>query len=235
MKSEKKIAVIIPSYNEGKILGKLIPQISKNVKAQIIVANDGSTDDTISVVKNSQQSLENIHLLNHIVNVGPFVAVQTGVRYGLLLGCEYFIQVDGDGQHPPDKINQVLEPVLQGEADLVIGSRYLSKTDYKTSVTRRVGIAGSSKAVSVFGGVDMTDVNSGFRAFNVKSAKKILKEYHSTNTVFEFTLKICKEGFRVKEVPISMEQREFGKSYLSPKRLFLYPFRITYEILKTLL
>ena len=235
MKSEKKIAVIIPAYNEAKILGKLIPQISKNVKGQIIVVNDGSTDDTISVVKNTQQTLENIHLLNHKVNVGPFVAVQTGVRYGLLKGCEYFIQVDGDGQHPPDKINQLLEPVLREEADLVIGSRYLASTDYQTSITRRVGIAGSSKAVSVFSGVEITDVNSGFRAFNVKSAKKILRDYHSTNTVFEFTLKIIKEGLRVKEVPISMEKREFGKSYLSPKRLFFYPFRISYEILKTLL
>jgi len=233
LKNYKKIAIITIAYNEEKTIGDLIKRVLEQLDCQVIVVNDGSSDNTESIVREIQNTSKKVHLLNHIVNVGPATAIQTGVKYGLLMKCDYFIQVDGDGQHPPDQIKKVLEPVLKEGFDLVIGSRYLGKTEYKTSITRRVGIWGTAKAVSTFGDVELTDVNSGFRAFNVKFAKKILKEYGSINTLYEFTLKICKEGYTVKEVPVSMNQRKFGKSYLSTRRLFMYPLRLVYNTIKS--
>lgn len=232
-KSSKKIGIITIAYNEEKTIKKLIEEIQENIACEIIIVNDGSTDRTKIFVEDFTRNHKNVHLLNHIVNVGPATAIQTGLKYGLLMKCNYFVQVDGDGQHPPDQIKKVLEHVLKEEFDLVIGSRYLGKTEYKTSVTRRVGIWGTAKAVSTISGVKLTDVNSGFRAFNVKFAKKILKEYGSINTLYEFTLKICKEGYTVKEVPVSMNQRKFGKSYLSTRRLFMYPLRLVYNTIKS--
>jgi len=231
--NDKKIGIITIAYNEEKTIGDLIKKVLSQLDCQVIVVNDGSTDDTASIVRDIEKTSKNVHLLNHIVNVGPTTAIQSGVKYGLLMKCKYFVQVDGDGQHRPDQIEKVLEPVLKEEFDLVIGSRYLHKTEYKTSVTRRVGIWGTAKAVSTISGVKLTDVNSGFRAFNVKFAKKILKEYGSINTLYEFTLKICKEGYTVKEVPVSMNQRKFGKSYLSTRRLFMYPLRLVYNTIKS--
>jgi len=234
-KKWEKIAVIVPAYNESKSLDQLLRQIIENIRCQIIVTNDGSDDNTVSVVEQVIKEKANVHLLNHVINIGPFVAVQTGVKFATRLGCEYFIQVDGDGQHPPDQITKVLEPVLKGEADLVIGSRYLNETDYETSFTRRTGIQSGSKILSSLCNVKITDVNSGFRAFNRKFAQEIIKEYLSINNIFEFTFKICKKGYRVKEVSIPMESRKFGSSYFTSKRLFLYPFRLTYSLIRAIL
>jgi len=227
------VALIMTAFNEGKNIGTLLNDILKLDKWKIIVIDDGSTDDTKSIVQKIAKTTNKIHLLSHKVNVGPAIAIQTGVKYGLMLNFKNFIQVDGDGQHPPNQIKKVLEPVLKEGFDLAIGSRYLSKTEYKTSITRRVGIWGTAKAVSTIGGVELTDVNSGFRAFNVKFAKKILKEYDSINTLYEFTLKICKEGYTVKEVPVSMNQRKFGKSYLSLSKLCMYPLRLVFNTLRS--
>jgi len=221
------------AFNEEKTIGDLVKQILRLLECQIIVVNDGSYDNTASIVRDIAKTNNNVHLLNHIVNVGPVTTIQTAIKFGLLMKCNYFIQVDGDGQHLPNQIKKVLEPVLKDGFDLAIGSRYLGKTEYKTSVTRRVGIWGTAKAVSTISGVKLSDVNSGFRAFNVKFAKKILKEYDSMHTLYEFTLKICKEGYTVKEVPVSMNQRKFGKSYLSTRRLCMYPLRLVYNTIKS--
>jgi len=177
----------------------------------------------------------NIYLINHKVNVGPAIAIQTGVKFALLKNSKYFIQVDGDGQHPPNEIKKLLKTLFDEKADVVIGSRYLKNTNYKTSLTRSIGIKTTSKIVSLFTNKKISDVSSGFRAFNIKYANKILEEYSSIDTLFEFTLRICRHGFIIKEIPIGMKQREHGSSYLSIPRLFAYPFRISYSIIRALI
>jgi len=237
MKKRKldKIGVISLAFNEEKTIKKTIEQIAKNIQAEMLVVNDGSTDSTKKIVENLQKAYPNLHLINHIVNIGPQIGIQSGIKYGILLNCNIFVQVDGDGQHSPEQINKILFPILEDEADVVIGSRYLENSSYKTSFTRSTGIKGTSKVISILTGEKITDVSSGFQAFNLKYAKKILELYDTTETLFEFKMKIRNDGLRIHEVPISMKQREFGTSYLSIPRLFLYPFRILYAIIRSIL
>ena len=225
--------VIIAAYNEDKVIQNLLYEIDRYFFGPIIVVNDGSSDQTIKKISKIQAIKKNIHLVSHPINLGPFVAIHTGIQYGLKLGCKYFINVDGDGQHPPEFIPKLLQPIYDDKTDLVIGSRYLTDTGYQTSATRSIGIKGSSKAVSLFGGNKITDVNSGFRAYNLTCAKEMLKYYLTVSTVFEFTLRFCKGGYRTHEIATPMKQRLHGTSYLKIHRLILYPFRIIFEIIKS--
>jgi len=225
--------VIVIAYNEGKVIQDLLEEINQYFSGPIIVINDGSSDDTSDKVSQIQNTISNIHLVTHPINLGPFVAIHTGIQYGIKLGCKYFINVDGDGQHSPEFIPKLLQPIYDDKTDLVIGSRYLTDTGYKTSATRSIGIKGSSKAVSLFGGNKITDVNSGFRAYNLTCAKEMLKYYLTVSTVFEFTLRFCKGGYRTHEISTPMKQRQHGTSYLKIHRLILYPFRIIFEIIKS--
>jgi len=225
--------VIVIAYNEGKVIQDLLEEINQYFSGPIIVINDGSSDDTSGKVSQIQNTISNIHLVTHPINLGPFVAIHTGIQYGLKLGCEYFINVDGDGQHSPEFIPKLLQPIYDDKTDLVIGSRYLTDTGYQTSATRSIGIKGGSRAVSLFGGNKITDVNSGYRAYNLTCAKEMLKHYLTVSTVFEFTLRFCKSGYRTHEIAIPMKQRQHGTSYLKIHRLILYPFRIIFEIIKS--
>jgi len=231
----KEIAVIVLAFNEAKTLENLIQKISNNLDCNIMIVNDGSTDNTVPIVQDAMKKNPNIYLLNHIINAGPAIAFQTGVKFAILKGCRYFIQVDGDGQHPPNKIKKLLKTLCDEKADVVIGSRYLKNTNYKTSLPRSFGIKTTSKIVSLFTNEKFSDVSSGFRAFNMKYANKILEEYSSIDTLFEFTLRICRHGFIMKEIPIEMKQREYGSSYLSIPRLIAYPFRIFYSVIRALI
>jgi len=232
MEIGKKIAVIVPAYNEEKTIVNLINEIQNQLNAQIIVVNDASTDDTEKIIKNKIND-KNVQVVTHLINLGGGAAVQTGVRFGLKLGCKYFIQVDGDGQHPPTEITKVLGPILNDEADLVIGSRYLEETKYRTSLIRKIGISGSSKTASKITGKKITDVNSGFRAFNNEIAEKISENYDARHPTFKFTVEICKKKFKVKEISVLMEKRNYGTSEFTTKRLLQYPFKLIFDILRT--
>lgn len=233
--STQKIGIIIAAFNEENTITRVIKELVQNIDAQIIVVNDGSLDNTQKNVESIKNHTKNIHLINHPINIGPAMTIQTGVKFAKTIGCNYFIQVDGDGQHPPNEIKKLLKTLFDEKADVVIGSRYLKNTNYKTSPTRSIGIKTTSKIVSLFTNKKISDVSSGFRAFNIKYANKILEEYSSIDTLFEFTLRICRHGFIIKEIPIEMKQREHGSSYLSIPRLFAYPFRISYSIIRALI
>ncbi|QUC64519.1 glycosyltransferase family 2 protein [Nitrosopumilus sp. K4] len=235
MKKSENSCVIVIAYNESKVIKNLIEEIKKYFSGPIIIVDDGSSDDTLEIISQTQKNISNIHLISHPINLGPFVAIHTGIKYALKLNCKYFINVDGDGQHPPQFIPKLLQPIYDDKADLVIGSRYLIDTGYQTSATRLIGIRGSSKAVSLFGRQKITDVTSGFRAYNLKCAKEMMKYYLTVNTVFEFTLRFSKSGYRIYEIAIPMKKREYGTSYLKSYRLLLYPFRIFFEIIKSFL
>jgi len=218
-----------------KTIKKLIEEIQEHVTSEIIVVNDGSTDGTKKIVEGVAKNHKNVHLLNHLVNVGPHTAMQTAVKYAKCLNCNIFVQVDGDGQHPPNHIKKLLVTLLEDDVDVVIGSRFHDNSKYKTSFTRNFGIKNSSRLITILTGKKITDVKSGFRAFNLEYAEKILEKFQSIETLFEFTLRICLEGIKIKEVPIDMKQREYGSSYLSIPRLFAYPFRMSYSVIRALI
>ena len=127
--------IVIPALNEEKYLGQVLDNLKERGYNDIIVVDDGSTDKTYEVAKS-----RNVTALKHIINRGQGAALQTGMTYALLNNAEYIIHFDSDGQHNPDEIEKLLEPIKKGEAEACLGSRFLSKQ--KMPLKRKIILKG---------------------------------------------------------------------------------------------
>ena len=159
-----KVLLIIPAYNEQENIEKTVKKIEKsNQEIEYIVINDGSTDNTEEILK--EKNINHIKLVN---NLGIGGAVQTGYKYAFENNFDIAIQFDGDGQHDVNYISKVCEPLINGQADMCIGTRYLDKNESKFQSTfmRRLGSNIISIVIKIFTGKKITDPTSGFRAVN---------------------------------------------------------------------
>lgn len=175
-------------------------------------------------------------MVSHPFNMGYGVAVQTGYKYALRQGYEALVQMDGDGQHDPAFISQLLAPVLTGEADFALGSRFLGVESYEPSLARRLGMAFFRRLVSRLIGQRITDSTSGFQAFN----RRVIRFF--TSEVFpcdypdaDMLITLHRAGFRIREVPVRMHASATGKSMHSGLRPFYYMFKMLLSIFVTLL
>ena len=133
------VLIVIPCFNEEEAIADVVREVESqsvpNVNISVLVVNDQSNDDSLSVLKSEE--------INHVtlpVNLGIGGAVQTGFKYALKNGFDVAIQVDGDGQHPAEELGKLITPIANNEADVVIGSRYLTKKGFQSSSLRRFGI-----------------------------------------------------------------------------------------------
>lgn len=226
---------MVPAFNEEKNLTTVLEEIERHCpNFDVIVVDDGSTDGTTKIVREMARRNHKITLLSHPFNVGGGAAVQTGVKLAYLEGYDYVAQVDADGQHDPAEVYRLLVPLYDYQADLVIGSRFLEDVDYKTSLTRSLGIRFYSKLASLLTKQRITDVNSGFKAMNRKAIAYIAEDYPARHPAFEATVKICRKGLMIKEIPVEMRPRKHGMSEFSIKRLFLYPFKMIVSLIKAI-
>ncbi len=224
-----KILVVVPAYNEASNIEKVISDVLfVNNLFDILVVNDCSKDDTAKVV--SKTSI--VKLVNLPFNLGIGGAVQTGMKYAARNGYDVAIQFDGDGQHHADQIAEIINPIIRNEADVVIGSRFLDKSqNFRSTWQRRVGI-------KIFEGLNylmiqqiIKDNTSGFRAYN-KRAIKILAEYYPCDFPEpEAIVLLGKNGFRMKEVKTVMSERKGGKSSIEGLRSIYYMIKVIFSIL----
>src|SRR5690606_1630593 len=128
------------------------------------------------------------------------------------------IQVDGDGQHKPEELYKIMEPLLNGEADLVVGSRFIEDNSYRSSLSRRLGIAILSSIVNLITQQHIADVTSGFRALNKKCITLFAKDYATDYPEVDSLVLIKKNDLRIKEVSVEMEQRLHGRSSITTFR-----------------
>ncbi len=164
--TDKKILIILPSYNEEATLAGVIADVHKhNPGADILVVDDGSRDNTGAVALR-----HDVTLLTLPFNMGVGAAVQTGFKYALKHGYDIAVQVDADGQHPAEHIRDVVAPVAEGRADVCVGSRFLGTGDYKPSIARSAGIALFASIISIILRQKITDTTSGFRATGKENA-----------------------------------------------------------------
>ncbi|WP_290596904.1 glycosyltransferase family 2 protein [Archaeoglobus sp. JdFR-39] len=230
-----KILVSIAAYNEERTIGETIRRIKKTlsnmgdkIQYQILVVDDGSTDKTKEIAKK-----EGVKVIGHIINLGPGAALRTSYLYAARSDFDIVVRLDADGQHPPEYIPHLLDPILRGEADVVIGSRYLERS-YKSSLLRDLGNIVHSKIISIVSQQKITDVTSGFRAIKIEVIRDIVKyDFPDTPAVY-ITLKKALSGYKLKEVPVKMYPRMHGKSYLNLKRLIIYPFKTVRDVIKTI-
>lgn len=226
------ILVLIPAFNEAAGIASVIDTVRKAIPgADILVVNDGSRDATAGSAKGAGAVV-----LNHAFNMGYGVTIQTGYKYAYTHGYEFLVQIDGDGQHDPSFIPELLAPVISGDVDFAIGSRFLWFDSYRPSFTRRLGILFFRKLVTVIIGRSITDPTSGFQAFN-RSVMKFFStdifpcDYPDADMLITLNL----AGFRMREIPVRMFANASGKTMHSGMKPLYYMFKMCLSILVTLL
>jgi glycosyltransferase involved in cell wall biosynthesis len=219
-----RVLAIVPAYNEEQSLPALIAEL-RNVECDTLVVNDASTDSTEHVARGA-----GVPVLSLAVNLGIGGAVQSGFLYAIRNGYDLVVQVDGDGQHDPRQIQTILGPLIAGEADCVIGSRYHpSKPDrcYRTPLTRRLGMHFSTGILQIATGLRVYDTTSGFRALNRNAFEFFATKYPVDHPEAESLLVLYQAGFRIVEVPVTMRLRTGGQSLFSIFRAAIYPLRVS--------
>mgnify|MGYP005774694197 CR=1 FL=1 len=210
-----KILLIIPAYNEQENIEETIKKIKEfSEEIDYIVINDGSSDNTEKILK--ANNLNHINLVN---NLGIGGAVQTGYKYAHENNYDIAIQFDGDGQHDINCVPKICEPLINGQADMCIGTRYLDKnsSDFQSTFMRRLGANIISIFIKIFTKASITDPTSGFRAVNKKVIEEFTKNYPTEYPEPESTVSLLVNGYKVKEVPVSMNEREGGTSSITIK------------------
>jgi glycosyltransferase involved in cell wall biosynthesis len=217
-----RIAAIIPAFNEAENIGRVIDEIRKHQPdIKIVVINDASSDDTGAIAGESGETV-----LSLPFNLGIGGAVQTGLRYANENGYETAVQVDGDGQHVPEEIEKLLGPILAGEADVVIGSRFLGHGDFRSSISRKLGIRIIGLINSILVGAKVTDNTSGFRAYS-RSAIAFLSEHYPQDYPEPVAVvELFRNRFRVVEVPVRMRERVRGTSSIGAINSVYYMIKV---------
>jgi glycosyltransferase involved in cell wall biosynthesis len=214
----KRRIAIVPALNEAETIGRVIREVREaDPEFEVLVVDDGSEDGTGAIAEAA-----GARLLRLPFNLGIGGAVQTGYRYALANGFDVAVQIDGDAQHDPGQLRLILEPVLAGEADIVIGSRFAGAGSYRATRVRRLGQRIFASIVSLLVRQSLTDTSSSFRALNRRSLSLFAADYpHGFLETVEATVLAGKYRLRIKEVPVTMRERETGSSSLTvPLSLF---------------
>lgn len=218
--------IIIPAYNEEKNLPFVIKNLREYVPNwDVLVINDGSIDSTEKVAKSL-----GAHVVSLPFNQGIGTAVQTGYIYASRHGYRIAVQFDGDGQHRADQIASIVEPILNSEADLVVGSRFLEKGNYRAPLSRLLGIKILSGVISAITGTKITDPTSGFRAASRPVIEFFSQWYPDDYPEPESLVFAHRAGFRIKEVPVLMRQRQAGRSSITLLKGIYYMLKVTLAI-----
>lgn len=226
-----RVLVIIPAFNEEESLARVIGLVRAVVpQADIAIVNDGSTDKTGQIADEL-----GVVVLNLPHNLGIGSAMQTGFVYARRQGYDLAIQVDGDGQHDPKEISELIHHLIANEADVVIGSRYIEDRGYITPWPRRIGIIILSSIISMIVHQRITDPTSGFRVINKRTIEFCSKDYPFDYPEPESVVTFKRSRLKVKEIPVTMNPRYGGQSSITPFRSLYYMIKVILAILITLL
>lgn len=217
-----KILVIIPCYNEEENLERVIERLKCAApEVDYLIVNDCSTDGSAALCKRN-----GYHFLDLPVNLGIGGGVQSGYLYARANDYDITVQMDGDGQHNPAYLAQVTAPVINGELDFCIGSRFITKKGFQTSFMRRFGINIIGILIYILCGQRILDTTSGFRACNKALTSYFADHYAQDYPEPEAIISAVLQGYRVGERPVIMEERLGGKSSIGT------PFQSAYYMIK---
>lgn len=198
-----RLAVVIPAYNEAKSIDGVIRAVPRRLPKisgiETIVVDDNSSDDTPRLAKRA-----GAHVLSHAMNLGQGGAVLTGVAYGQRLGAEIIVTLDGDGQHNPAEISSLLAKHRSSEADLVIGSRFLSDSIKEMPFVKQFGNRSFSVFTYLLSGRMLSDTQSGYRLFGSRMSDLLLQlDLAGYEFCSEMIMIAHQHRLRIDEVPIS--------------------------------
>jgi glycosyltransferase involved in cell wall biosynthesis len=219
------VAAIVPAYNESDTIKGVIKSTRSHVD-EVVVVDDASTDNTAAIARDHGATV-----VSHVVNTGVGGAVRTGYHYAIRHGYRFVAQIDGDGQHDPAYLPKLLS--VAEDCDMVIGSRYLNESIRDYPLVRRLGISFFTRVVNTLGGVDITDVTSGYRIYRVSMLEEILHR-SDKHWAVEQTLQAASGGYRIRELSVEMPTRREGNSQFDLETLLMYPVRMTDTIIRIL-
>ncbi len=220
--SVKKI-IIVPAHNEEKNVAQVLSAVREAAPDfDLLLVNDGSTDRTSAVAR----SFPSVAVIDLPLNLGIGGAVQTGFIYAEKHGYELAVQVDADGQHRPSEISPIVEPVLGGEADVVVGSRFMEKRGYRSTASRQLGIKLLSLTNRLLLRERISDSTSGFRAYSGKAIAILSRDYPDDYPEPEALYILKKKGLRLREVAVEMAGRAAGRSSIGFFRSIYYMAKV---------
>jgi len=214
--SELRCVAIVPALNEEHTIQHVIDELRAfDLGLDIVVVDDG----------------RGAHVLRLPFNLGIGGAVQTGFKFAFEGGYDIAVRVDGDGQHDPSQLARILEPVLRGDADIAVGSRFASQEGgYRSSRSRRVGIRILATVVSKIVGQRVTDTTSGFQALNRKGIALFAHDYPHDYPEVEATVMVFRHRLRLQEVAVTMRERGGGTSSITALRSMYYMVKVLLAI-----
>lgn len=222
-----KTLVIIPARNEAENIASVIREVrSLPVPLDLLVVDDGSSDATGALAEQA-----GARVLTLPFNVGYGAAVQAGLLYALESRYEVCVLLDGDGQHDPKYVPDLIAPIAEGDADLAIGSRFLGRADYAIPIGRRLGMSLFSRLTSLVTHQRITDPTSGFQAIGAG----LIEFFAADNYPYDFPdadtlIRLYFAGFRIREIPVSIRPRLRGESMHSGAKTLYYAYKMLFSI-----
>ena len=202
----RSLYVIVPAYNEATVLHRGLARLL-DVGYTVVVVDDGSSDNTWDILCDMP-----LHALRHPVNLGQGAALQTGMTYALLEGAETIVHFDADEQHQVEDIDVLTDPILRGEADIVLGSRFLRQADSQAVPLRRRLLLRAGVVVNgILTGMWLSDAHNGMRAFSRRAAQEIQLEENRMAHASEILAQIRQSGLRYVERPTTIHYTEYSQ------------------------
>jgi glycosyltransferase involved in cell wall biosynthesis len=223
-RQDLRLLAIVPAYNEEGMIGRVVRDIKRQAPGfNVLVVDDGSTDKTVV-----QAEAEGAMVLRHPFNLGIGGAMQSGYKYALAHGYDVAVQVDGDGQHKPEYLPEMLDALRTGgkEADMVYGTRFRGDPGYKVPLGRRLGNLIFSVVLSAITRQKITDPTSGFRMVNRRGIELFARDYPHDYPEVEAILMLHNNRLRIHEVQVRMNARGFGRSSIDYPRAAYYMVKV---------
>jgi glycosyltransferase involved in cell wall biosynthesis len=225
--SGRRALVVVPAYNEEEAIGRTVRDLRRHAPwADVLVVNDGSTDGTAGAARAAGAKVVNLP-----VNLGIGGAVQTGYRYAYENDYDLAFQFDGDGQHRARRLQELAQPILDGETDMIVGSRFIRPRGMTARGSRWAGIKILAVAVSMVTGMKITDPTSGFRGGGRKVIRLFAQTYPQDYPEPESLVLVHKQGLRVLEVPATMRRRRGGVSSINFVKGIYYMAKVLLAVL----
>ncbi|HER4261351.1 TPA: glycosyltransferase family 2 protein, partial [Streptococcus pyogenes] len=222
-----KKLIIIPAYNESSNIVNTIRTIESDAPDfDYIIIDDCSTDNTLAICQK-----QGFNVISLPINLGIGGAVQTGYRYAQRCGYDVAVQVDGDGQHNPCYLEKMVEVLVQSSVNMVIGSRFITKEGFQSSFARRIGIKYFTWLIALLTGKKITDATSGLRLIDRSLIERFANHYPDDYPEPETVVDVLVSHFKVKEIPVVMNERQGGVSSISLTKSVYYMIKVTLAIL----
>jgi len=219
--TNSRALVVIPALDEEESLPRILDEMRATAPDyDVLVIDDGSRDRTSEVARE-----RGFPVVRHPFNLGVGAALQTGFRWAVARDYAIGIQLDADGQHDPRFLDALSAPVAAGECDVTIGSRYVEASHYRAPLIRRLGMVLFSFVVRLALRERISDTTSGFRAYGRPVMEVCQHDFPKDFPDAPLLISLAKHGFRLREVPVTMRERQAGTSFYTLGKSLYYPYK----------